>query len=106
MRSIPKERQKPWLLRATMNKSLDLLRRKKRLVALKCDLPAQFDEEISLAEEMKALSPDDRELVYLFYFEGYSSKEIASLLGIRDASVRKRLERAKKKLKQILETQS
>lgn len=106
MRHIPPHRQKAWLLRATVNRSLDLLRKKRRQVPLKEEPPAPSQQKISLAEEMKALSPADREIVYLFYFEGYPSKEIAALLGMRDDAVRKRLERAKKKLKKILETQS
>ena len=104
MRSIPRERQKAWLLRATVNRSLDLLRRRKRETAL--DREPTAPEAPSLAEEMEGLPPADRELVYLFYFEGYSSKEIASLTGLRDAAVRKRLERAKKKLKTILGAQT
>ncbi len=104
MRKIPLERQKAWLLRATVNRSLDLLRKRKRETALTKEPPAPAP--LSLAEELEALPPADRELVYLFYFEGYSSREIASLTGIRDAAVRKRLERAKKKLKTILGAQT
>lgn len=100
MHKVPRERQKAWLLRATVNRSLDLLRKRKRETSLTRELPAPVP--LSLAEEMASLPPADRELVYLFYFEGYSSKEIASLTGIRDSAVRKRLERAKKKLKTIL----
>lgn len=103
MRSVPRERQKAWLLRVTVNKSLDVLRKRKRQTALDRDIAAPA-ENLSLAEELKSLSPTDRKLVYLHYFEGYTSKEIASLTGMRDAAVRKRLERAKKKLKDVLET--
>lgn len=106
MRQIPAHRQKAWLLRATVNKSLDALRKRRREIPLRNDPPDPSPEKISLAEELKDLPPIDREIVYLFWFEGYSSKEIAALVRMSDAAVRKRLERAKKKLKNLLETTS
>ncbi len=104
-RDIPEERRKAWLLRVTVNKSLDILRKRKRQAALPRE-PAAVEEGPSLAEELKSLSPLDRELVYLFWFEGYTSREIAGLVRLSDGAVRKRLERAKKKLKEILEDNS
>lgn len=43
-----------------------------------------------------------RIVVHLFYYEGYSTKEIASTLHILDATVRSRLAYARKFLKQQL----
>ena len=43
-----------------------------------------------------------RIVIHLFYYEEYSSKEIAELLHIREATVRTRLVRARKLLKQQL----
>ncbi len=105
-REIPEERRKAWLLRVTVNKSLDILRKRKRQVPLSAEPTAGAEETPSLAEELKELSAIDREIVYLFWFEGYSSKEIAKLVRLSDGAVRKRLERAKKKLKEILEKNS
>lgn len=105
-REIPEERRKAWLLRVTVNKSLDILRKQKRNVPLEEDLSDGKGEKANLSEELKELSPLDRELIYLFYFEGYSSKEIARLVKKSDGAVRKRLERAKKALKKILENES
>ena len=105
-REIPEERRKAWLLRVTVNKSLDILRKRKRNVPLEEDLSDGKGEKANLSEELKELSPLDRELIYLFYFEGYSSKEIARLVKKSDGAVRKRLERAKKTLRQILENES
>ena len=105
-REIPEERRKAWLLRVTVNKSLDILRKQKRNVPLEEDLSDGKGEKANLSEELKELSPLDRELIYLFYFEGYSSKEIARLVKKSDGAVRKRLERAKKTLRQILENES
>ncbi len=40
--------------------------------------------------------------VHMFYYEGYSTAEIAKLTGKTDATVRSLLHRAREKLKNIL----
>ncbi len=105
-REIPKERRKAWLLRVTVNKSLDILRKRKKNLPLDEELSDGKGERANLSEELKELSPLDREVIYLYYFEGYSSKEIARLVKKTDGAVRKRLERAKRALKKILENES
>ena len=101
--SVPKEREKAWLLHVAVNKSLDILRKRKRQAPLDEGSLNGEKTEISLAEELSKLPVLDREIVYLYYFEGYSSKEIAAMIHKTDSAVRKRLERAKKKLKRLLE---
>jgi RNA polymerase sigma-70 factor (ECF subfamily) len=44
-----------------------------------------------------------RILVYLHYYEGYKTEEIAGMLGINHATIRTRLRVAKAKLRLILE---
>ena len=39
-----------------------------------------------------------KEVLILYFIEGYRNKEIASILGISENAVKKRLERAKKEL--------
>ena len=47
--------------------------------------------------------PEDYKLpVYLFYYEGYPTAEIARMLDVAPATVRSRLNRARKKLKLTL----
>lgn len=43
-----------------------------------------------------------RVVVHLFYYEGYSTREISQILHIRETAVRTRLVRARKQLKQRL----
>ena len=52
---------------------------------------------------MKTLKPMDRGALYLFYYEGYSTGEIAQMLRVSQSSVTSRLSRARKKLKEQLE---
>lgn len=53
-------------------------------------------------EAVLALSEDYKLPVYLFYYEGYPTAEIARMLGVAPATVRSRLNRARKKLKLTL----
>jgi len=53
-------------------------------------------------EAVLALPEDYKLPVYLFYYEGYQTAEIARMLGVAPATVRSRLNRARKKLKLTL----
>jgi RNA polymerase sigma factor (sigma-70 family) len=53
------------------------------------------EHESAAAELIAALPEDSRETLLLFYREGQSSQQVATLLGITDAAVRKRLSRAR-----------
>ncbi|KRA52372.1 RNA polymerase subunit sigma-70 [Pseudoxanthomonas sp. Root65] len=55
----------------------------------------QTEEEIAATEIISSLPEDSREALLLFYREGQSSQQVAELLGLSDAAVRKRLSRAR-----------
>ncbi|GMV92519.1 MAG: hypothetical protein AMXMBFR82_22970 [Candidatus Hydrogenedentota bacterium] len=52
----------------------------------------------AVREQIDALASEDREVLLLKYFAGKRSREIASILGLSDAAVRKRLQRAREAL--------
>lgn len=102
----------PWLRQITRNLARDHLRARQRLprtgdeadVAIEAAADARpdpcerlLDEERqhAAAELISALPDDSREVLLLFYREGQSSQQVASLLGLSDAAVRKRLSRAR-----------
>ena len=58
----------------------------------------------NLEDSLDELTPGEREIIHLFYFEEIPYSEIASMLGISEDSVRQRMCRAKKHLKKILES--
>lgn len=60
------------------------------------------EERQDLYQAVMKLPPKCRIVVHLFYYEEYSSKEIAKLLHMREATVRTRLVRARKLLRQQL----
>ena len=57
-----------------------------------------------LEDSINELTPGEREIIHLFYFEEIPYSEIASLLGISEDNARQRMCRAKKHLKKILES--
>lgn len=61
------------------------------------------DEQERLAKTVMELPIMYREVIYLFYFEDYTSKEIACVLSINENTVKTRLRKAKQYLKLQLE---
>ena len=51
---------------------------------------------------IKLLPPLQRQVVVMKEIEGYENSEIASILGTNEASVRKNLQRARERMKQII----
>jgi RNA polymerase sigma factor (sigma-70 family) len=60
------------------------------------------ERERAAAELISALPEDSREVLLLFYREGQSSQQVADLLGVSDAAVRKRLSRARQSVREDL----
>lgn len=109
----------PWLRQITRNLARDHLRANRQrpldgetaelAIALAADpapTPAQKiiedERERAAAELISALPEDSREILLLFYREGQSSQQVAALLGLSDAAVRKRLSRARQDLREDL----
>ena len=59
------------------------------------DAMVRVEEELAADEIISALPEDSRETLLLFYRESQSSQQVATLLGLSDAAVRKRLSRAR-----------
>ena len=98
------ENVKAWLIRVTINLSKDLLRSGwyKRRAELEEDIPVETKQESYLLDCVKRLRPEYSAVIYLYYYEGYSAKEIAGLRGINSATVRTRLARARNQLRKML----
>lgn len=62
---------------------------------------AYFDKTREIWEYVDALSPEQRECIYLFYVEGYSTEEIAAMVQSSPSTVRGRLRRARLVLKKL-----
>ncbi|MCL2630866.1 MAG: sigma-70 family RNA polymerase sigma factor [Firmicutes bacterium] len=100
------EHQKAWLIRVTVNKCKDLLRRLKiRQNAHYCGVSSygMSQDDLEVLDEVNKLPPLYRSVIYLFYYEGYTAKEIAKFLGKRESAVHTALTRARQHLKHFLE---
>lgn len=101
------ENCKAWLFRVTINLSKNLLKstRFSRTAELDENIPARHgfsDEETALWETVSKLPPKYRAAIHLYYYEGYSVKEIADMTGDSVSTVTTRLARARDKLKKKL----
>ena len=97
--------EKAWLLRVTANLSKNRLgyNRRRQTDELNDELTGEEREDLSFVwDAVKSLPPGQREAIHLFYYEGYSTVEIARILNRREATVRSDLFRARAKLRDIL----
>ncbi len=70
---------------------------------LRDTLAAEQREDLSFVwEAVKALPQHSRAAIHLFYYEGCSTAQIASILGRKEATVRSDLHRGRIQLKEIL----
>ncbi len=98
------EHAKAWLLKVTANGCKSRLRARKRhpTVELLDVYPAPGPDGRELVEAILALPANQRAAVHLHYYEGYSTGEIAQILGQRPGTVRSHLSRAREGLRQYL----
>lgn len=102
------EHLKSWLIRVTINQCLDYKKSffRKNTVPLE-DLEIPFEqEEREVLEELYQLPKDTRNILYLHYYEGYTIKEIAEILGKKQNTVNSKLTRGRKQLKKLLEVEN
>lgn len=72
-----------------------------RSAAYRSQPPAEGN--LDVREAIRNLSYKYREAIVLFYYEGFSIKEMAELLGLAEGTVKNRLHRARIQLKGLLE---
>ena len=98
--------EKAWIIRTTANACKDVLRNtfRRRTVALEAAATTAAPEapDSAVLEAVMTLPENYREAVYLHYYEGYSVREIAGLLGRSEAAVTAHLSRGRHKLRTTL----
>lgn len=95
------QHEKAWLIRVLINIC------KNTLTSAYRKNYAELDENISvydsyssgLWEVVKTLEPKYRIVIHLFYYEGYSQKEIAKMIKLTESAVSSRLQRGRSILK-------
>lgn len=93
-----------WLLTVTANGCKSRLRARNRrpTTELLDTYPAPDPESRDLLEAIFTLPANQRAAVHLHYYEGYSTDEIARILGQRPGTVRSHLSRARESLRRYL----
>jgi len=99
--------EKAWIIRVTINRCKDLLknffRRKVQSIEYIDVEPFYFQEEDSTVLNAVLRLPETyKNVIYLFYFEGYTAMEIARLMGRKENTIYTWLARAKLNLKKEL----
>ena len=98
--------EKAWLIRVTINCSKSFLRSNwhKKVILLKeyQDETTNMEHNTDLLSIVLELPIRYREVIHLYYYEGYSTKEIALLLSRKETTIRTQLQRGRELLKSKL----
>ena len=97
---------KHWLIRVTINECKSAFRSRWRrhedIEDYVNSLTMPTQEHSDLLDAVMALPQKYRTAIYLFYYEGYTTAEIAGLEDIPEATVRTHLARGRERLKKTL----
>lgn len=99
------QKEKAWVLRVAINTckdrwKYDKLRRHDELFD---QYPQEEQQEWSILPYVMKLPQKYRDVIYLYYYEEYSVKEVAEILEKKEATILTWLRRARAKLKTMLE---
>ena len=104
------EHIKYFLIRVTINESLDLIKSasKKRVIKnndVVVNFPETKKEELpyDLSEIVNTLPEKYKTIIILHYYDDMKIKDISNVLKISESAVKKRLERARNLIKEIIE---
>ena len=100
-----KAHEKAWLMKTAVNWCRNMQKSSWARRVVSDDEVLQYmtcEEETSIMEEVLALPPKYRMILYLHYYQGYKAGEISEMTGLKQSTVLSRLARGRKKLKDIL----
>lgn len=102
------EHEKAWLIVTSQNHCKNILRhwwRKKRTDISKIPEPSYLEDfpHDNIWEQVISLPRRYKMVIYLYYYEGYSTEEISEILEIKSSTIRGQLRTARKRLQIVLE---
>lgn len=100
--------EKAWLTRVNINVCKNMLRFRRMHPIVEYETLAlhyHTHEETGIMDVLMRLNAKDKEVLILYYIEGYSCREIAGMLKVTENAVKKKLERARKRLKEKYESE-
>jgi len=101
------EQEKAWLYKVTANMCKNLLKsgRYKREIPLTeehNDITASAKDDMDIADHLMKLDEKYRAPIHLYYYEGYSIKEIAKIMNQNPSTISTHLDRARQQLKEMM----
>lgn len=103
------EHEKAWLIKVASNICKDILRKRKHHSFVSLDEIRNLgtsENNAQILGMLVSLEEKYRIVIHLHYVEGYKTGEIASMLGITEAAVKKRLQRGRNALREIYEKEA
>ena len=103
------EHEKAWLIKVASNICKDILRKRKHYSFVSLDEIRNLgtsENNAQILGMLVSLEEKYRIVIHLHYVEGYKAGEIASMLGITEAAVKKRLQRGRDALREIYEKEA
>ncbi len=102
------EHIKRWLIKVALNECKNVWqsfwhRNKISFDDLETELSYRDETHEELLEALDKLPQNYRAVIHLYYYEGYSVREISKILGISESNVQVRLKRARDKMKVFME---
>ncbi|WP_455257949.1 sigma-70 family RNA polymerase sigma factor [Peptoniphilus asaccharolyticus] len=97
-----------WIIRILINTCIDYLNKNRNTLQINEEISSEeiesdYEQTIDLLNAIKDLDQQQRELIFLKYFKGYSNVEIAEEMGIKEGTVKSRVHRVLKKLRFSME---
>ena len=96
------QHEKAWLIRTTLHRAADIQRAAARKNVPLEEATGVQTEESGLLAAVRSLPEKYSAVLYLHYYEGYSIKEIAKLLGVPAPTVGTRLARGRERLRRLI----
>lgn len=101
------EHEKAWFIRVTINSCKDFLKSLLRRNTVSLELLSEeaagtMPESAGVLEAVLALPAKYKNIIYLYYFEGYTAKEIGDILHKKENTVYSLLSRGRELLKSEL----
>lgn len=99
------EHEKAWICRVAINRCKDIVKSfRYKVISLEsvAELKCESEQDNTVLDAILNLPPKYKDVVYLFYCEGYKASQIADILRLNENTIYSQLSRARSLLKERL----